>query len=539
MNSNIILKIAEIFSLTNCEPVHFILVLIIIIYLIGMGKISKNKIDYLTLLCIMLGANIKITFVYYLVLIIPLMAYLSKPKKKIDYLKIFLLIMTICFSLFWMNFELFDYLKYLIYFTLFSLIITISLDSLYWSSLTIKKVRKKNITRKNVQIEIGGHDPTFNILSFIAIFFIFILNGRANITKSVPSSGIWYYLSFLPAWAGVWIFFILAGYAICSSFMNKKYSITDINGNLDKQSLLQFYYKKFITLAPMYFIFCIIFEIFSGNHFFWNNKKVLLHIITFTYNGVTGITGTGNHLWVISTLMQLYILMPFIYLLIQKITQKKHLISSLYITLIGGLFIRLFLQFLQVSWHKYVYTNFLVNLDLVIVGMLVAKINQAYRIKFNNRKHKKRLLSCSVLLFLCLVIFNCYIYSCNYSGYNNIYKYIFPTAYATIIAIILICFNEPLYIKVYNVTARIKNTLTTVVNCFSKYSYAFYILHLAVFHYVRLSICTPTRLSAYPLLTQYFLFYSISAIITYGLSIIVTKWYETLNIPHLKKYEDN
>ena len=67
----------------------------------------------------------------------------------------------------------------------------------------------------------------------------------------------------------------------------------------------------------------------------WENPIVLIRMLTFTYNGAPGINGLG-HLWYISSAMQLYLIMPAVYLLIRNLPIKTTECLSLAAIFIGG-----------------------------------------------------------------------------------------------------------------------------------------------------------------------------------------------------------
>ena len=96
-----------------------------------------------------------------------------------------------------------------------------------------------------------------------------------------------------------------------------------------------FYARRFLKIAPLYYLYCGFFEIVSGQRYLWENPIVLIRMLTFTYNGAPGINGLG-HLWYISSAMQLYLIMPAVYLLIRNLPIKTTECLSLAAIFIGG-----------------------------------------------------------------------------------------------------------------------------------------------------------------------------------------------------------
>lgn len=66
----------------------------------------------------------------------------------------------------------------------------------------------------NNVIHTGGSRMTSNVLRCCATLFVFLLHGRSNVPALANATGIWQWITFLPAWGGVWIFFFLSGFGI-------------------------------------------------------------------------------------------------------------------------------------------------------------------------------------------------------------------------------------------------------------------------------------------------------------------------------------
>ena len=114
-----------------------------------------------------------------------------------------------------------------------------------------------------------------------------------------------------PAWAGVWIFFILSGYFAGKGFAENKYT-------LNMRGILRYYILRFIKIGiPTYFFVFLCCTLLYPD-FIFSDKYVLLRMMTFTYNGVPGLDGIGAT-WYVSSLMQMYLIVPGIVFLLEKI----------------------------------------------------------------------------------------------------------------------------------------------------------------------------------------------------------------------------
>lgn len=362
---------------------------------------------------------------------------------------------------------------------------------------------------KEINLEKKGMSS--DMLRCIATLAVFLLHGRSHITKINELPYVLKWISCFPAWAGVWIFLFLSGYGVGYGFFSGKYNLYQ-NNRISLKLFVKFYIGRFIKIAPIYYIYCIIFEVLSGNMYFWSNQKVLIKMFTFTFNGNDGISGLG-HLWYISLAMQLYLFMPIIYLIVNRIKRNK----KGWILLFGGIaicgmFIRCYIVSRGYPWYTYSYTNCWTNIDLIALGMMVSKIKLEFNIAVNNRNTIK---ICAGGLFAALFLYNCYIYEITSANYTFIYQCILPTAYAINCSLILLlsdgCFKR-----------SNSGFIEKMITSFSKYSYAFYIWHIAVFQYLDITLIQTQWFNELGACEQYIIFFVVCSIINLILAIPFT-----------------
>lgn len=211
-------------------------------------------------------------------------------------------------------------------------------------------------------------------LRVIATLFVFLLHGREfipGLNGSDTFVGKWMYF---PAWSGVWIFLFLSAYLFGLNMMRNKYSIINAAGGVSVNKLLGFYISRLFRLAPLYYLYLALFDLFHGGDFLINYSLTVLKSIFFLSNGVDSPIGIG-HLWYMSTALQLYVLMPFIWYGLEKLSKSCGRLILLFIGfLFLGLIIRLTLFYYNYDWYRYVYTSFAANLDFVVCGILAARI---------------------------------------------------------------------------------------------------------------------------------------------------------------------
>ena len=142
-----------------------------------------------------------------------------------------------------------------------------------------------------------------------------------------------------PAWISMWIFFFLSGYLLGKGFFLGKYKT-------DKNGILCFYISRLIRIVPMYLLFLFILFLFYDPIWFITNFFTTIKLLTFTYNGNPGITGVGA-LWFVSTIVQLYIMTPFVYkFILSKFNNKtpQTIVFAVALIVVLGLSYRLIID---------------------------------------------------------------------------------------------------------------------------------------------------------------------------------------------------
>ncbi len=347
-----------------------------------------------------------------------------------------------------------------------------------------------------------------NTLRVIATMFVFLLHGRSYIPKinEMPSPLNW--ITCFPAWAGVWIFLILSGYAIGCGFSTKRYPLYE-NNELKIRNFVRFYVGRFVKLAPLYYLYCLFFEIFSGKFYFWKNKKYLIEVLTFTFNGNGGISGMG-HLWYVSLAMQLYLAMPFLYLIIRAMKKKKVPMMVVYgVVVVSGLFFRTAVVNHGLSWYSKCYTNFLTNIDLVFAGMLIAEMRTSFTLQLKRPTLYK---GGAALLFVLLVLYNCSIYKGATAEQTNVYRCLLPSAYAGICGLLLLLSGN-------GKTLKENSLIRKGIDWMSGHTYTFYIFHIAVFRYLKNTLVKTSGFAEAGVLKQYIVFFLTSFVIVMILAI--------------------
>lgn len=210
----------------------------------------------------------------------------------------------------------------------------------------------------------------------------------------------------------VWIFFVLSGYLMGKAFYTKRYT-ADITG------VIRFWRNRALRIFPLYYFAVLILSIFVYPKVLkFYNWGYLLRICTFTYHPYISFQAVkfNDVFWSLSTEVQFYLLIPFVYSLIQNYLNKQKNIFIFGLVIIIAAFILRSLLWIsfqkQITQEmgyafKYWYTPLITNLDLFICGFLVNRFIQSRKKNLNQTKSLIIKLF-AVILIILLYIFTAY-----------------------------------------------------------------------------------------------------------------------------------
>lgn len=172
----------------------------------------------------------------------------------------------------------------------------------------------------------------------------------------------------------VWIFFGLSGYLMGKVFYTERYT-TDVSG------VLNFWRNRLLRICPLYYFALLISCIFVYPVILkLENWGSLVRILTFTYNQVLPPADFNITFWAISSEVQFYLIVPFVYNLFRyRLLNKKQILLAAGAILAFSFFLRLGvwialkdpLQTKSFYYYKYTYNPVLTNLDVFLLGFFV------------------------------------------------------------------------------------------------------------------------------------------------------------------------
>ena len=183
------------------------------------------------------------------------------------------------------------------------------------------------------------------------------------------------WLFFAAGGVAVRVFFGLSGYLMGKVFYTQRYT-TDFKGTL------RFWRNRALRIFPLYYFSIIILSVFVYPDILRpENWIYLLRLCTFTYHQVLPI-GFNGALWSLSTEVQFYLFVPFLFAYLKyRLRDRANIFRLAVILIVGSFLIRYSLwQIVQtqfpppedtIAFVKYIYVPVTLNLDVFLCGFIL------------------------------------------------------------------------------------------------------------------------------------------------------------------------
>jgi peptidoglycan/LPS O-acetylase OafA/YrhL len=367
---------------------------------------------------------------------------------------------------------------------------------------------------------------------------------------SPPRSSIIYknydfsWLTFSHGFVAVWIFFCLSGYLMGKVFYTGRYT-TDTSG------VLKFWRNRAMRICPLYYFAVFICALFVYPEILKiDNWGHIVRLLTFTYQPYMYSRGIAfnDALWSLSTEVQFYLIVPFIYTFFSKVISSQKRVFTAFILIIlavGVIKLVIYLSFRSQITSElryaftYWYTPLITNLDVFLCGFLLNPLIR-YSTKPNLFNHKKiNLKIIAIILLILLYLFTAHhFYDQELWGLRGRGAKGFRTSTTIFVlqpltALVTCIFIYAFESKAYNLhnqnqklsfSAILKNPLR-VFEVFGVLSYGVYIWHMPIINRI-----APNFVSNIPIEQ----FYSTLIATLIFSSILATLTYYLVEIPGVK-----
>jgi peptidoglycan/LPS O-acetylase OafA/YrhL len=194
---------------------------------------------------------------------------------------------------------------------------------------------------------------------------------KAVVYRNIDLSWLW----FSNGLVAVWIFFCLSGYLMGKAFYTKRYSI-------NHQGVISFLKNRAVRVLPPYYFALFIQSVFVYPDILrLENWGSLVRLITFTYPGHL-MPGTPFNVtfWSLSTEVQFYLFVPFIYSMLRRMLLKSsNVLIAMLLVVLTVFSIKLLLLIpvrSEIANNMYYvftywYTPVVTNADVFLIGFLI------------------------------------------------------------------------------------------------------------------------------------------------------------------------
>lgn len=235
---------------------------------------------------------------------------------------------------------------------------------------------------ENISFTNQSNNETYNkpdallILRGIACLMVVIMHCSPTRKTIIYQNHDISWLTFSHGAIAVWVFFCLSGYLMGKAFYTRRYTP-------DTRGVIKFWFNRAVRICPLYYFAIFICALFVYPSILQTeNWGYIIRLLTFTYQPhmYSRSISFNDALWSISTEMQFYLIVPFIYVLSSKVISNRKSVFVAIISII--LTVALIKLGIYLSFHSqiteklqyaftYWYAPLLTNLDVFVCGFLI------------------------------------------------------------------------------------------------------------------------------------------------------------------------
>lgn len=336
-----------------------------------------------------------------------------------------------------------------------------------------------------------------DFLRIFSMFAVVFLHTASDILRTEYNTALWHFSNALTSLFGVSvpIFFMISGAMLLSN--DKSVSIKDLYKIRLKKIVLPFLFWS--LFAVVYFL---ITEYFYYNNF--NLSALKYRLVHFLSEPVT------IHLWFMYALIPVYIILPFLKILIDNINKKQ----TIYLFWLWFIFSILTTTAQNILPERLkILFSFNYSFNLNIVGGYIGFFMLGYYLHNIDFKIKRKYLILFIILDVLIISFGTYILYILKNGYFENFKTYLGIFTASLSVAAFLLFKD-----IFKDKESFK--FTKLINKVSETSFGVYLIHNLVINFFNLNYFIQPEQGIIFLLLRFIMVYLISFLVIYILNLI-------------------
>ena len=348
-----------------------------------------------------------------------------------------------------------------------------------------------------------------DFLRIFSMFAVVFLHSASDLLRTEYNTGVWHFSNVLTSLfsVSVPIFFMISGAMLLSD--EKASSI---------KGLYKVRLKKIVLPFLFWSLFAVIYFLITEYLYYdtLNFSALKYRVMHFLSEPVT------IHLWFMYALIPIYVILPFLKVLIDNINNKQ----SIYLFLIWAIF-SIFTTTAQnfLPGEYKVLFSFNYSFNLNVIGGYVGFFILGYYLHNNDFKIKRKYLIIFVIADVFIVSFGTYILYILKNGYFENFK-VYTGLFTVSLSIAVFLLFKDIFKNKENVK------FSKLINKLSETSFGIYLIHNLVINFFNLNYFIQPEQGIIFLILRFIMVYLISFLIIYVLTLLKPLSFITSGIKH-------